>query len=152
MENLEENKKLKLELKTFESEHLHDLRSATSAPLGRQTLLHIMVNEWSKDDWSLKQNRFLGWMLQQQNFRVMLEAQNENGVTPMPIALFKKVDEFVNCVLEVKGLGGIINILKRDSTSTGNCLHIATKHNFPNLKAIIDKCADDRDVIVSKSR
>ncbi|TRX93639.1 hypothetical protein FHL15_005611 [Xylaria flabelliformis] len=152
VENHEEAMKLKDELKTFEMEHLHKLTSANSVRFGRQTLLHIMVNEWSKDDWSLKQKRFLGWMLQQQNFRIMLEDQNEDGVTPMHIALSKKVDEFVNCVLEAKGLGGIINILKKDSTSTGNCLHIATKYNFPNLKAMIDKCTDNKDVLVSTNR
>lgn len=150
--DVENSRQLELDLQVFEKEHLPSLKKAPRPQFGRETLLHIMVKGWSKGAWSPKQKRFLSWMLQQRDFRDLLEQQNEEGSTPMHIALFKKLDEFVNCVLEEKNLRGIIKILKTDSASAGNCLHIATKCNFPNLKVMIDRCAGDKDVLVSKNR
>jgi hypothetical protein len=161
----EKKRKKKKGMEDFEREHLLGLRNVPPARPGRQTLLHVMASKWSsKDPWSPKQKRFLGWMLQHQDFRKLLEEQNEAGCTPMHIALTQKLDEFVNCVLEALrgtcssssgtggGAGGIINFLFKDSPSDGNCFHLATKHNFPNLKAMIKMCAANNHGLVAKNR
>jgi hypothetical protein len=150
-------KKLQHALENFERAHLSIFRKAGGKHgRGQETLLHVMASKWSsKDAWSPKQKHFLGWMLGHPEFHDMLERENENGYTPMHIALSQKLDEFVNCVLEAPrgtgssgGAGGIINVLRRDSTSAGNCFHLATKHNFPHLKAMLEMCAANKDVLL----
>ncbi|KAI1320046.1 hypothetical protein F5Y16DRAFT_405748 [Xylariaceae sp. FL0255] len=152
---VEEAKILRAELKKFEMDYLPDLKSATSTRSGRErnTILHIMVNKWSGyDPWPRKLKQFLNWMLQQQSFRAMLEDQNGDGNTPVHLALSRDLHEFVNCILEAKALGSLISVLKKDSTSAGNCLHIAAKYNFANMKAMIDRFTEDRDVFLVKNR
>ncbi|RYP64178.1 hypothetical protein DL771_008869 [Monosporascus sp. 5C6A] len=139
----------KRELEDFEKLFKTQLKDATSkARGGSENLFHIMVKEsWPKTP---KQKRFLNWMLQQQEHQVLLGLEDHRGSTPMHNALFEKLDDFVNGVLEVEGLN-IVSILEK-KCSAGNCLHLATKHSFPNLSDMVNKCSGDKDILMGDEK
>ncbi|KAI2631548.1 putative subtilisin [Hypomontagnella submonticulosa] len=105
--------------------------------------LHIMEKSGSEGE---AKRRFLKWMLQQQEHQDELVEQDKLGYTPMHNALINQNIDFVNDVLDVKGIN-IINILMYKS-SMGNCLHLATQHSFPNLSKMVEKCAGNTDVFM----
>ncbi|OBT68012.1 hypothetical protein VE03_01564 [Pseudogymnoascus sp. 23342-1-I1] len=141
----------KRELEEFEKLFKTRLKDATppkdvsgKVKGGTKNLFHIIVEKsWSKTP---KQRRFLNWMLQQQEHQVLLGLEDDKGFTPMHNALYGKLDEFVDVVLEVEGLN-IINILKKKCPA-GNCVHLATKTYFPNLSDMVSKCARDKDILM----
>lgn len=145
----------KRELEEFERSFKTRLKDATPAKDatgkvkdGTKNLLHIIVEKaWSKTP---KQRRFLKWMLQQQEHQVLLMLEDDNGLTPMHKALYGKLDEFVDVVLEVKVLN-IVSILNK-KCQAGTCVHLATKKNFPNLANMVSKCAKDKDILMGDEK
>ncbi|KAI1820131.1 hypothetical protein F4861DRAFT_88862 [Xylaria intraflava] len=68
----------------------------------------------------------------------------------MHMVLSNKLDEFVDRVF-ADDIDSIIKILG-ESNSSGNCLHIAIQKYFPNLRAMVDKCANDTYALNDRNR
>ncbi|KAK7403904.1 hypothetical protein QQX98_010311 [Neonectria punicea] len=136
-------------LADFETLFKSKLKDATSrARDGSENLFHFLVmKRWWETS---KAKLFFNWMLLQHEHHVLLGLEDHRGFTPMHNALFDKVDDFIDVVLEVHGLN-VTGILEK-KCSAGNCLHLATKHSFPNLVDMISKCTGNMDIFMGEER
>ncbi|KAH8802523.1 putative subtilisin [Xylogone sp. PMI_703] len=137
------------ELQEFEKSIKGKLKKSISDTRDRkENLFHTMVKEsWPKTP---EQREFLNWMLQQQEYQILLELKDHRGLTPMHNALYEGLVDFVDAVLEVKGLK-IISILEKKCFH-GNCLHLATEKSFSNLSKMINICEGDKDIFMGDEK